>query len=65
MSKLSVPLLYRHILRAAKQFPSIKRNSIVEEIKVEFTANKVCTPVAPDGCLTIPFETGDTMSKPS
>ncbi|BDA43436.1 hypothetical protein COCOBI_04-4480 [Coccomyxa sp. Obi] len=40
MSQLSLPLLYRHILRAAKQFPSIKRDSIVQEIKIEFSANK-------------------------
>ena len=41
MSQVSIPLLYRHILRAAKQFPSIKRDSIVQEIKLEFAANKV------------------------
>lgn len=41
MSQVPVPLLYRHILRAAKQFPSIKRDSIVKEIKIEFAANKV------------------------
>ncbi|KAK9844185.1 hypothetical protein WJX81_007365 [Elliptochloris bilobata] len=33
---LTVPLLYRKILRAAKLFPSIKRNAIIADIKVEF-----------------------------
>lgn len=33
--------LYRHILKAAKTFPSVKRNNIIEEIKHEFRANKV------------------------
>ena len=32
--------LYRHILFAAKHFPSIKRNKIVEEIKLGFRENK-------------------------
>lgn len=32
--------LYRHILRAAKQFPSIKRNSIIADIKQEFKMHK-------------------------
>lgn len=41
MSELSLPLLYRHILRAAQRFPSIKRDAIVQEIKAEFAANKV------------------------
>ena len=31
--------LYRNILRHAKRFPSIKRNKIVEEIKLSFRAN--------------------------
>lgn len=43
MTKLHLPLLYRQILRAAQQFPSIKRDTIVQEIKTEFAANKVCT----------------------
>lgn len=34
--------LYRDILKAAKRFPSIKRNKILEDIKTEFHANKVC-----------------------
>lgn len=41
MSKLNLPVLYRHILRAAQKFPSIKRDTIVQEIKAEFAANKV------------------------
>lgn len=31
--------LYRSIIKAAKAFPSIKRNKIVEEIRVGFRAN--------------------------
>ena len=42
MSELSLPQLYRHILHAARKFPSIKRESLVQEIKAEFAANKVC-----------------------
>ena len=41
MSEPSVQLLYRHILRAAKRFPSVKREGILREIKTEFHANKV------------------------
>jgi len=37
-----VAQLYRDILKAAKRFPSIKRNQILEDIKTEFHANKVC-----------------------
>lgn len=40
--------LYRDILKAAKRFPSIKRNQILADIKAEFHENKVsdscCTP---------------------
>lgn len=32
--------LYRHILRHAKRFPSIKRNKIVEEIRLSFRTNR-------------------------
>jgi LYR motif-containing protein 4 len=32
--------LYRQILSAARRFPSIKRNSIVEEIRVGFRENR-------------------------
>lgn len=39
-SQANIPKLYRDILKAAKRFPSIKRNKILEEIKVEFHANK-------------------------
>lgn len=38
--KVPVTLLYRHILKTAKKFPSIKRESIIREIKLEFHANK-------------------------
>lgn len=40
-SQASVLQLYRDILKAAKRFPSIKRNLILEDIKTEFHANKV------------------------
>ncbi|KAK9829362.1 hypothetical protein WJX72_005410 [[Myrmecia] bisecta] len=43
MADFRVPLLYRQILRAAKQFPSIKRNQIVEDIRQEFQAHKNLT----------------------
>lgn len=36
----SVRLLYRNILKAAKQFPSIKRDAIVQDIKMEFREAK-------------------------
>ncbi len=39
--ELSVPVLYRKILRAAKLFPSIKRNAIIADIKVEFREGQV------------------------
>ena len=32
--------LYRRILKAAKHFPSVKKASIIREIKSEFKANK-------------------------
>lgn len=35
-------MLYRHILRAAQRFPSIKRDQVVSEIKQEFRNNKAC-----------------------
>ncbi|DBB12959.1 hypothetical protein WJX82_008990 [Trebouxia sp. C0006] len=35
-----VAQLYRDILKAAKRFPSIKRQQILEDIKIEFHANK-------------------------
>ena len=50
MSQPSVPLLYRHILRAAKRFPSVKREGIIQEIKTEFHANKVRQPRAQSAC---------------
>lgn len=33
--------LYRHVLKAAKQFPSIKKHSILKQVKTEFRENKV------------------------
>ena len=32
--------LYKRILRAAESFPSIKRNDIIQDIKVEFREHK-------------------------
>lgn len=46
--------LYRDILKAAKRFPSIKRNKILADIKTEFHANKVlphCWPDCPNICV--------------
>lgn len=40
MEPARVCLLYKHILRAAKAFPSIKRGAVLEEIRAEFRANK-------------------------
>jgi hypothetical protein len=39
--QLSMLQLYRHILKAAQQFPSIKRPSIIQQVKTEFRQNKV------------------------
>ena len=53
-SQANLPKLYRDILKAAKRFPSIKRNKILEEIKAEFHANKVSLAVCnalPNGML--------------
>ncbi|GBF95617.1 hypothetical protein Rsub_08599 [Raphidocelis subcapitata] len=41
--ELTMLQLYRHILRAAKDFPSVKKHSIVREIKAEFRANQRLT----------------------
>lgn len=46
MSNFNVPLLYRHILKAAKAFPSIKRDGIVKEIQLEFHNSKGLTDAA-------------------
>lgn len=37
--------LYRHIFRAAKRFPSIKRDKIVQDIRSEFRENKYLSDV--------------------
>ena len=43
--------LYRAILQAAKRYPSIKRDSVVQEIKREFHAHKVAGGVGRRGVL--------------
>lgn len=40
-STAKVLLLYRHILKAAKQFPSVKRQAILEDIRTQFRENRV------------------------
>lgn len=40
VAEVNVPSLYRQILKAAKRFPSIKRDRIVQDIKTEFHENK-------------------------
>ena len=40
VTQFTVPKLYRHILKAARQFPSIKRDAIIEDIKTEFRESK-------------------------
>lgn len=42
-SSFKVPLLYRHILKAAKDFPSKKRAGIIQDIKITFHEDKVLT----------------------
>lgn len=44
MAAPSMLLLYRHILKAAKLFPSIKRNGIIQDIKTEFRDARVRNP---------------------
>jgi hypothetical protein len=39
--QLTMLQLYRHILKAAKQFPSIKKHSIIQQVKTEFRDNRV------------------------
>eukprot|EP00879_Flechtneria_rotunda_P020906 GHRR01022013.1.p3 GENE.GHRR01022013.1~~GHRR01022013.1.p3 ORF type:complete len:113 (+),score=21.27 GHRR01022013.1:1153-1491(+) len=41
MSSGTTLQLYRHILRAAKKFPSVKKDGIIQNIKDEFRNNKV------------------------
>ena len=66
-SQASVLQLYRDILKAAKRFPSIKRNLILEDIKTEFHANKVCHNNWPDllckdhSCLNLSTSSHDQM----
>lgn len=40
-ANLSMLQLYRRILKAAKDFPSIKREKIIKQIKTDFRSNKV------------------------
>ena len=40
-SRQQVLLLYRQILRAAKHFPSIKKDQVIADIKTEFRDHKV------------------------
>lgn len=40
-AELTMLQLYRHILKAAKQFPSIKKHSIIQQVKTEFRENAV------------------------
>mmetsp|Transcript_23862 Transcript_23862/g.52122 ORF Transcript_23862/g.52122 Transcript_23862/m.52122 type:complete len:93 (+) Transcript_23862:263-541(+) len=42
-SKFPVPILYRHILKAAARFPSTNRTSIIAEIKEEFHQSRALT----------------------
>lgn len=39
-SPSQVLLLYRQILRAAKHFPSVKRNLIIEDIRIDFRQHR-------------------------
>eukprot|EP01027_Heterolobosea_sp_BB2_P014987 GEZU01021491.1.p1 GENE.GEZU01021491.1~~GEZU01021491.1.p1 ORF type:complete len:100 (+),score=20.87 GEZU01021491.1:242-541(+) len=39
-TKLTVPQLYRRILKAARYFPSMKRDSLIADIKAEFHEKK-------------------------
>lgn len=43
MERPQILILYRQILKAAKLFPSVKRNAIIQDIKLEFRAHKVET----------------------
>ena len=52
-SQTQVLQLYRDILKAAKRFPSIKRNQILADIKTEFHANKVHYQLSILGCITV------------
>ncbi len=42
-SSSEVVRLYRHILKLAQRYPSVKRNSIIRDIKLEFHENKALT----------------------
>jgi hypothetical protein len=42
-SRIDTLRLYRNIIKSAKVFPSIKRNKILAEIRLEFRENKSIT----------------------
>ena len=42
-SKTEILSIYKQVLKSAKNFPSIKRNKIIEEIKYTFRANAKLT----------------------
>ena len=51
MSAVNMSLLYRNILKSAARFPSIKRDGIIKDIKLEFRANKACSLDADIGAM--------------
>lgn len=47
-------ILYKHILRAAQSFPSVKREGIIDEIRVTFRLNMHLTdPQEIHKCLSV------------
>ncbi|GIL62319.1 hypothetical protein Vafri_16521 [Volvox africanus] len=58
-STTSLVSIYRQILKAAKYFPSRKRDNIIKEIKAEFHANK-----SAGGSRLYNSMTQDIISKP-
>lgn len=40
MSSFNTVRLYRHLLKTARYFPSVKKDGIVQDIRHEFRANK-------------------------
>lgn len=43
MSSVEIRQMYRHILKLAKDFPSVNRDGLIHDIKCEFHANKTLT----------------------
>lgn len=60
MEPARVLSLYRHILRAAQRFPSVKRQQVLEDIRLEFRANKASPPV---GCVRASASVGDAAER--